>query len=304
MPSTRKTMTAAEFNACIHPLQRARFALALIFTLLLAPVMVGLAGVFFYLVPVVVFVIWFAGRVLFARFLGNSILVSSVNYPRINAISEEVKATLGYGKPVFIFVYEQGSFNAYMKKFFTRRAIFLNSELLEAGVTDDEVRWLVGRFVGYLCARKGFWGWLIRVAEYFFIFNLFLLPYERALVYTGDRLALAVIGGDISSAISAMQKLMVGRQLGYSVNPEGIVEQHRQVKGSFFAFMARLASFFPHVTARYVDLIVFAKSAFPAPYGKFAAANPGLPPDIARLAPAATGPVVAGGAVPSPYLAR
>ena len=80
-------MTAAEFNACIHPLQRPRFALALIFTLLLAPVMVALAGVFFYLVPVVVFVIWFAGRVLFARFLGNSILVSSVNYPRINAIS-------------------------------------------------------------------------------------------------------------------------------------------------------------------------------------------------------------------------
>jgi hypothetical protein len=304
VPSVRKILTAAEFHACIHPLQRTRFVLAVTFTLLLAPVMVGLAGVFFYLVPVIVFAIWIGGRVLFARYLGNSILVSSVNYPRIHAISEEVKATLDYQKPIFIFVYEQGNFNAFMRKLFTRRAIFLNSEILEAGVSDDEVRWLIGRFVGYLRARAGFWGWLIRLAEAFFIFNLFLLPYERALVYTGDRLALAVIGGDISSAVSAMQKLLVGRQLGYSVNPEGIVDQHRQVKGSFFALLARLASFYPHSTARYVDLIVFAKSAFPAQYARFAAANPGLPQDIASLASAAHGPVVAVGALTSPQPAR
>jgi hypothetical protein len=110
-----------------------------------------------------------------------------------------------------------------------------------------------------------------------------LLPYERAMVYTGDRLALAAIGGDITSAVSALQKLLVGRQLGYSVNPEGLIDQQRRVKGSFFAFLARLTSAFPHMTARYVDLIVFAKAYFPAQYAKFAAANPDLP-ELSQLA--------------------
>jgi hypothetical protein len=183
-------------------------------------------------------------------------------------------------------VYEQGRFNASLYKFFFyRRAVFLNSELLEAGVTDDELRWLIGRFVGYLRARReaGFWGWTIRAAQHLLVFDLFILPYERALVYTGDRIALGVIAGDISSAVSAMQKIFVGRQLGYSVNPSGIVAQHRMVKGSLFALLARIPIAFPHMTARYVDLIGFAKKRYPEQFQRFDAANPGLPDDLERL---------------------
>ena len=271
-----------------HPLQPKRFALALFFALILFPLIGAalVAGTVVLIVPLFAFLFWVSGRVFYATFLGNSILVSEVNYPRIYRIGEELKTVIGYDKPVSIFVYEQGSFNAYlMKFFFYRRAVFLNSELLEAGVTDDELRWLVGRFIGYLWARRkaGFWGWTIRAAQVLLIFNLFLLPYERALVYTGDRIALAVINGDISGAISAMQKLFVGRQLGYSVNPNGIVDQHRLVKGSIFAFLARLGSGFPHLTARYVDLIGFAKERFQAQFERFEAGNPGLPTDLRPL---------------------
>jgi hypothetical protein len=123
-------------------------------------------------------------------------------------------------------------------------------------------------------------GWLIHIVQLLGFTSVFTLPYDRAMVYTGDRLALAAIGGDISTAASAMQKLLVGRQLGYSVNPVGLVEQHRQVKGSIFAFWARLASPFPHATARYVDLLAFAKRRFPDPFARFEAANPGLATDL------------------------
>jgi hypothetical protein len=289
MASIREPISDREFRLCVHPLQRRRFYLAVIFAIILFPAIAVLmvAGtLLFGLVPLFVLLLWISGHVLFARFLGNSILVSEVNYPRIHAIAEEMKKTLHYQKPVYIFVYEQGSFNAFMMRFFFRRAIFLNSEILNAGVSDDEVRWLIGRFVGYWYARRrfGIFGWLIRVAERFLVFNFFILPYDRAMVYTGDRLAVAAIDGDISSAIAAMQKLLVGRFLGYSVNPEGMVEQHRLVKGSIFAFLARLGSHFPHMTARYVDLIAFAKEVYPAQYAKFEAANPQLPADVAHLA--------------------
>ena len=271
-----------------HPIQPRRFALALFFALILFPLIaIGLAaGTVILIVPFFAFLFWLSGRVFYANFLGNSILASELNYPRIHRIGEELRTVIGYKKPVDIFVYEQGSFNTFLIKFFFyRRAVFLNSELLEAGVTDDELRWLIGRFVGYLWARKkaGFWGWTIRASQALLVFNLFLVPYERALNYTGDRIALAVIGGDISSAIAAMQKLFVGRQLGYSVNPNGIVDQHRRVKGSIFALLARLASAFPHMTARYVDLVEFAKQRYSAQFERFDAANPGLPADLPNL---------------------
>lgn len=289
MPESPQSITNEAFLALKHPLQRRRFALALFFALILFPLIGAalVAGTVVLVVPLFAFLLWLSGRVLFAYFVGNSILVSELNYPRIHGIGEELRTIIGYKKTVSIFVYEQGNFNAFLLKFFFyRRAVFLNSELLEAGVTDDELRWVIGRFIGYLRARRqaGFWGWTIRAAEHLVIFNLFLLPYERALVYSGDRIAMAVINGDISSAVSAMQKLLVGRQLGYSVNPSGLVDQHRLVKGSFFAFLARMWQVFPHMTARYVDLIDFAKQRYPEQFARFEAENPGLPVDLPRLA--------------------
>ena len=288
MPDLTRPLTNEEFYALKHPLQRRRFALALFFALILFPLIgVGLvAGTVVLLVPLIAFLLWLGGRIMFARFMGNFILVSELNYPRIYNIGEDLKRMIDYHKPVNIFVYEQGNFNAFLLKFFFyRRAVFLNSELLEAGVTDDELRWLIGRFIGYLKMRRqaGFWGWTIRAAEPLLVFNVFLLPYVRALNYSGDRIALAVINGDITSSVSAMQKIFVGRQLGYSVNPSGLVDQHRLVKGSFFAFMARIGMSFPHMTARYVDLIGFAKERYPEQYARFEGENPGLPADLKQL---------------------
>ena len=288
MPTDFDVISDRLFYAYAHPLYRRRLHLALVFAIILFPLIaVGLVvGTIVLIVPLMALLLWIGSRVLFAKLLGNSILVSEVNYPRVNALAEELKVKMGYSKPIYVFVYEQGNFNAYMRYLFFRRAIFLNSELLETGVSDDEIRWLVGRFIGYLRARQqtGVLGWIIRAAQHLVVFNVFLLPYERAMVYTGDRLALAAIGGDITSAVSALQKLLVGRQLGYSVNPEGLIDQQRRVKGTFFAFLARLPSAFPHMTSRYVDLIVFAKAYFPAQYAKFAAANPDLPAELPQLA--------------------
>jgi hypothetical protein len=280
-------LSSETFYGYMYPLQNRRYYLALVFSIILFPlVAIGLlVGTIVLIVPLVAFFLWMGMRVFFAHMLGNSILVSAENYPRIFAVTEEVKTRLGYQKPIYVFVYENGSFNAYMRHLFFRRAIFLNSELLQAGVTDREVRWIIGRFVGYMRARQqaGVLGWIVRAAQYLLVFNFFILPYERAMVYTGDRLALAEIDGDLASAISAMQKLLVGRQLGYSINPEGLIAQHRQVRGSIFGFLARAAKGFPHTTARYVDLVLFARAFFPEQYKIFEAANPGLPADLAHL---------------------
>ena len=207
----------------------------------------GFFGVFSLLLFWIVFLIWLGAELMFAYLTDNCILVSALNYPRINTLAGEMKGLLGVRKDLSVFVYEHGQFNAAMVRVFRRRAIFLNSEILEAGVSDDEVRWLIGRFVGYWRSQQdaGIAGWMIRMAQKFGLLNFFIKPYERAMVYTGDRLGLAGIGGDIGTAIAAMQKLLVGRQLGYSVNPVGVAEQRRLTKGSLFGFLSRISSGHP-----------------------------------------------------------
>jgi hypothetical protein len=282
-----QAMSDRMFYGLAHPLLRRRFYLALVFSMLLFPLIaVGMViGTFFLILPVIALVVWISMRVWFAWLICNRIVVSELNFPAIHAIAEDLKAKIGYHGKVYIFVYENKSFNIALSHVFFRHAIFLNSEMLVAGVGEDEVKWLIGRFIGYLRARKqdGFFGMLIRAASHLLVFNIFLLPYERAMVYTGDRLALAALGGDILTAVAAMQKLTVGRELGFSINPEGVVAQLREVKGTLFGFLARLGASFPHNAARYVDLIVFAKQFYPARYIAFEAMNPGLPKDIGRL---------------------
>ncbi|HUJ02432.1 MAG TPA: TonB family protein [Rhizomicrobium sp.] len=280
-------LTLDDIKACNHRRLRPRFILALVFAILLVPFLLALLvfGAVTLLLFWGIFLYWLTREVLYASYCNNQVLVSELNYPRINTLAREMKSLLGADKDFSVFVYEQGQFNAFMMRLFRRRAIFLNSEILETGVSDDEVRWIVGRFVGYLRAQQeaGFWGWIIRVAQRMAVFNFFMLPYERAMVYTGDRLGLAGIGGDISSAISAMQKLMVGRQLGYSVNPIGIMEQRKMMKGSLFGFLSRISSGFPPTLARYADLIAFSRRRFPEQFGRFEAANPGLPAELDEL---------------------
>lgn len=288
MNTASVSMNDETFYGYMHPSYNSRFYLALAVSMLLFPLIaIGLlVGTIFLIVPIAALLFWVAMRIFFANMLGNAILVSPENYPRILAMTEDIKSRMGYDQPIYVFVYEQGTFNAYMRHVFFRRAIFLNSDLLQSGVSDREVRWLIGRFVGYMRARRqaGVLGWVIRAAQRLLVANVFILPYERAMVHTGDRLALAEIDGDVASATSAMQKMLVGRELGYSVNPEGLLAQHRQVQGSFFAFLAQLWKTHPHTTARYLDLVLFTRTFFPAQYRVFEASNPGLPSDLDRQA--------------------
>ncbi len=275
------------FHAVAHPYLRRRFYLALVFAAVLFPLIALLlaVGTVFLVVPLFALLIFLSARTFFATLMGNAVLVSPANYPRIDTLVENLKRSIGYEKRVYVFVFENPSFNAFMAFLFFRRAVFLDSELLQQGVSDEELAWIIGRFVGYLRARReaGVLGWAIRATLYFPFFNLFSLSYERTLVYTGDRIAMTAIDGDVSSCISAMQKLLVGRELGYSINPQGIIDQQRRLKGTFFGFLSRLTTAYPHLTARYVDAILFARAFFPVQYARFEAENPGLPPDLLDL---------------------
>src|SRR5258708_6109298 len=130
MSTNIERMDDRTFYYYAHPLRRRRLYLALVFATLLFPLIaIGLAaGTIVLIVPLFALIFWIAMRMFFAWLMGNTVLVSKLNYPRIDAITEEMKARLGYDKRVYEFVYESPSFNASLLQFFFRRAICLNSE--------------------------------------------------------------------------------------------------------------------------------------------------------------------------------
>ncbi len=279
-------MDRREFKSCIHPKELPRFWLACLVAVPLAILLVAASVMTFGLVALailaLVFLIWIGFRIFYAILVGNTVMVSDLNYPRVKQILDETKESIGVTKDIKVFIFDESAFLAAFTYIFARNAIFLAGALLEEGVNDKELRWIIGRFVGRIRAKRrlGVFTWMIELAERIAIFNFILLPYERATAYSGDRIALADIGGDIATAVAAMNKLYVGSKIGYALNPAGIVEQRRVISGSVFALLARLFSPMPHLTDRYVDLIGFARRNYRLEYQRFVAENPGFPPAL------------------------
>ena len=78
MADPSQVLSKEAFRSFKHLLYPRRFALALFFALLLFPLIgAGLvAGTIVLVVPLFAFLIWMSGRVLYATFMGHSILVS------------------------------------------------------------------------------------------------------------------------------------------------------------------------------------------------------------------------------------
>lgn len=268
--TTPSKITAEEFKSLLHPTEDSRFDLALFIVI---PV-VGLGLLFllktamfaFIFIGAIAISVWFGMRLLKASLTANAVKVSPSNFPEIHMILEEVQYVLDYHKDVRIYIVEEGTVNAFLAKFFKTELIILNSELVEDMIQPEKLlqaKWVIARFVGSLKAkhtRLFFVRVIIDSLEKLQIFNLFLLPYERAIQYSGDQIGLAVCK-DLDQSLVAFYKFMVGNQLSHRVNPAGIAEQEREM--DIFTSIARLFSTHPHVVDRFANLITFAERRYP-----------------------------------------
>lgn len=268
--TTPSKITAEEFKSLLHPTEDSRFDLALFIVI---PV-IGLGLLFllktamfaFIFIGAIAISVWFGMRLLKASLTANAVKVSPSNFSEIHKILEEVQYVLDYHKDVRIYIVEEGTVNAFLAKFFKTELIILNSELVEDMIQPEKLlqaKWVIARFVGSLKAkhtRLFFVRVIIDSLEKLQIFNLFLLPYERAIQYSGDQIGLAVCK-DLDQSLVAFYKFMVGNQLSHRVNPAGIAEQEREM--DIFTSIARLFSTHPHVVDRFANLITFAERRYP-----------------------------------------
>ncbi len=275
--STRDALSDHDLRDLLHPYEASRFVLALIAglvgTLIALLFVFASFGIGVLIIGFIILSVWFALSIFKAYLIGNSVRVSEDNFPDIYKLTEEIKQELGYDKRVDVYV-SQGDLNALIYQFFRTRFIVLQSELVE-GMRGEEGRaqliWIISRFIGSLKVkhlRLNILRVIILSIEKVKIFNLLILPYERATQYSGDQIGLAVCQ-DVDSAITALQKFLVGNKLSAEVQAQGLVQQIGLSQSSFFGCLAQLLSTHPHTVNRYVNLLAFCRYKYPSIYARY-----------------------------------
>lgn len=264
-----------EFKSLLHSTEESRFDLAIMMTLPVVSVaFLWLFTTFVYgllFIAVLAGSVWLAVQLVRAHLTANAVKVSEQNFPEIYAVLTDVCETLKYDKPVDVYIVEEGTVNAFLTRFLRTKFIILNSELAEDMIEESsrlQLKWVIARFVGALKAKHDklvFLQIIVESLEKLQIFNLFLLPYERAVQYSGDQIGLAVCG-DVNQALIALQKLMVGNKLAKRVNASGVLAQKKDM--GVLVLAARLFSTHPHVIDRYANLLEFARQRYPEQYKK------------------------------------
>lgn len=266
------SISDGELKKLLHPSEASRFVLALVFCIPAVFIAVSLVfasmGIFLIYFAILLFSVWFILQTIKANLTGSAVRVSEHNFPEVHDIVLEVKQILNYNKEVEVFIVEGGSVNAFLYRFFSTKFIMLNSDLVD-GMNPDVYRaqlmWIIGRFIGALKAkllRLQLLSLIVSSIQQIKIFNLFILPYERATQYSGDQIGFAITS-DLPASMMAFDKLLIGKDLAKDVQLKGLLSQASTLNTSFFGWFSKKLSTHPHMTDRYLNLIEFSYRRYP-----------------------------------------
>lgn len=297
---TQGNFSKEEFKCLLYRKELSRFILALlpcfalIFLFILSFVPTGMFGIGMPELLLILLIIVSPAitlKMVQARLLTDSLLVSEHNFPTVYSLLTEIKNVLDYNKRVDVYVIPEGQVNALAYRFFRTRLILLNYGLLEDLLEEKnraQLKWVLARFVGSLKA-KHFRLWplvfIINSIEKLLIFNLFLWPYQRATQYSGDQIGLAVCR-DLEAAIDVLNRTMVGNKLAKEVQLKGLLLQRESSKFNVFTWLANVLSSMPSTTNRYHNLLQFTGYMYPEILQTFIKTQIGFSPsDLSRFIP-------------------
>ncbi|MFP5515258.1 MAG: M48 family metallopeptidase [Alphaproteobacteria bacterium] len=280
---TIKNSETFDIQQYIHPSTKSRFVLALIGVV---PIIMWISWMSFnnpiFLIIMLSYILlisvllWIGLELVRARLIGNAVKIGPDNFPEISKILKDVTQKIGYSKDVEIYVIEDGSVNMMIYRFFSSKFIVIHSSFVESCESSKDYRdieWAIARFVGYLKIKKDHYFPVVfevmeSIKKFPFV-NLFILPYERCIIYSGDRIGLAICG-EMEAAVTGLGKLMIGKTLYGKISSETFISQSRIVNSSIFAAVSRFFSEYPHMTDRYLNIMSFVKDTAPEHYHEFA----------------------------------
>lgn len=260
-----------------HPTERSRLVLAVAASVALAGIAAVLIAkrletdqVVLTMVagPLAAVLGWLGLQLHRANLLGNAMRVTPESLPELHAVLEEVRAQLGYDRRVDVYVTDRVDGLMTLTSLFGTRVILMEGDLVATlleGEKRRELTFLVARFIGSLRSRRDRVAplrLLVTLARPIGLVNVFLWPYDRAVVHTGDQIGLAV-SGDLDASLNALDRLLVGGTLGPRVRDGGVFDQATHVRRRRLPRLAQLFNRQPHLANRYVNLMAFAERHAP-----------------------------------------
>lgn len=183
-----------------------------------------------------------------ATAFGNMILIGPQQFPELYTMVRAGAEALGMKEPPKTFLYNSnGLFNAFARRLFRGRYVFLTSALVEAN-SDEQVRFVIGHELGHHAAgHLNAWKNLIRLPARAIPF---LYPaYSRAREYTCDRIG-AHLSRDPAASRSSLQMLGCGcRRLNQAMNCSAFLQQEAMVP-PIFGFITEIFRSHPRLTRR------------------------------------------------------
>jgi hypothetical protein len=261
-----------------HPSEPSRFALAASASILLVGtgllVMLRLAGVLaiggLAAFLVLVFgLVWWVQQVRRAKLLGGTARATPETFPVLSAAAGSVKRQVGYARPVEIFVAAHAGQPVLLTSFFGTRILLMDgdlvADLLKPG-NRPQLDFILATYLGALKVKALAWAPLYIAIDALglpHVLNFFIAPWERATVYTGDQVA-ATCCGSLDESVTALNRLLVGKDLADSVGMTGLMNQAAAVRRRWLPRLQQLYSRSPHLTNRYLNLLSFTTQSAPA----------------------------------------
>lgn len=297
-PSLEKNKRVApasplDINALRHPTEASRFALALVASTVAVSIAVYVlvslgraAEVLLLLLSLAAMfvLLWLLLQLWRVRLLADSVKVTRETLPEVQDAVDTVRQRLDYYGRVDLFVTDKISrvLSAEappitLTSYFGVRVIVAEGAALGDPSSEQErshLLFLLATHFGAIKARHTQWSpFLIalQISGLPKLVSLFIYPWYRATIYTGDRIAYACCG-DLGVGVQAVYRAMAGKEAAPHLRASGLVDQALSVRRNMVLRLSQLLRPVPHATNRYLDLLSFAADREPAAFQTFRAA--------------------------------
>lgn len=202
----------------------------------------------------------FVGGIVKAYLKMYMVQVSTDNFSKLHELIDSTKKTLKYNGNVDAYVWVGSPVGFQVLNHLDRKIFIIKSSSLDSKPDPEIIKYLVMFNVARIKTRSEYVSLITQIIsgiEKLKLFNFLFYSFERATVYTADRVA-AIYCGDVCYAKTALTREMVGSDLSKYMNIESVEKQHKDCN-SILAWFARSYLPTPGYSNRYSELSKFAE---------------------------------------------
>lgn len=211
-----------------------------------------LIGVSWVMVVGAILLVAFLIRIQQGQFIGRCVKVSEQQLPEVYRVAKTAAQRLNINIPD-IFIEYNAMINAFAMGF-SKKTVVITSAAVES-LTTEELTSIIGHEFTHI--KCGHTTWLLftnasssfQIPVISFICSYVFLYWNRKSEYTADRGGL-VASGNIKTAISALAKLAVGKELFNKLNLQLFFDQKKDIDDDTVAKLAQLLENHPYLVNR------------------------------------------------------